>query len=311
MFRLASPARARAQHAAGVGRRIRIAVWRRGADRAVKSSAGDRHRAGTEARRQRPSAPQRGAICTRRPAGARSGAADRRRSGAGRPRRAGGAERAAGADRNQQHPGRRRDRAGRGLQEFDRRQHHQGHPGLRAGRLRAAEMGRRHPAVDPRLRPVAQLPSARRAALHGRHSDQHRRRLRRFPGDRSDRLQICRGLQGRQRAAVRRQLARRRHQFRDADRPRSVPERRVGSISAHSGSSGCRPMPAAPTARGTVSSPPRRRPQTASATTASAAPPASAAMSAISSRRMPRRGSISTPTRFASASPAASPSNRR
>ena len=161
-------------------------------------------------------------------AGARSGAADRRRSGAGRSRRAGGAERAAGADRDQQHPGRRRARAGRGLQEFDRRQHHQGHPRLRAGRLRAAEMGRRHAAFDPRLRPVAQFPSARRPALHGRHSDQHRRRLRRFPGDRPDRLQICRGLQGRQRAAVRRQLARRRHQFRDADRPRSVAERRVG-----------------------------------------------------------------------------------
>ena len=48
-------------------------------------------------------------------------------------------------------------------------------------------------------------------------------RLRRFPGDRPDRLQICRGLQGRQRAAVRRELARRRHQFRDADRPRSIP----------------------------------------------------------------------------------------
>ena len=50
--------------------------------------------------------------------------------------------------------------------------------------------------------------------------------------------------------------------------------------------------------------------QTASGTTVSAAAPASAAMSAISSHRMPRRDSISTPMRFASASPAASPSNR-
>ena len=150
------------------------------------------------------------------------------RSGAGWPRRAGGAQRAAGADRDQQHPGRRRDCAGRGLQEFDGLQYHQGHPGLRARRLRAAEMGRRHAAFDPRLQPVAQFPSARRAALYGRHSDQHRRRLRRFPGDRPDRLQICRGLEGRQRAAVRRELARRRHQFRDSDRPRSVPERSVG-----------------------------------------------------------------------------------
>ena len=32
------------------------------------------------------------------------------------------------------------------------------------------------------------------AALHGRHSDQHRRRLFRFAGDRSDRLSLCRGL---------------------------------------------------------------------------------------------------------------------
>ena len=79
---------------------------------------------------------------------------------------------------------------------------------------------------------------------------------------------------------------------------------------AHSGSSGCKPMSAAPTALGTVLSLPRLKLQTASATTVSAAPPASAAMSAISSRRMPRRGSISTPTKFASASPAASPSSR-
>ena len=95
------------------------------------------------------------------------------------------------------------------------------------GRLRAAQMGRRYQALDPRFRPVAQLPSARRPALHGRDSDQHRRRLRRFPGDRSHRLQICRGLQGRQCTAIRRQLAGRRHQFRHADRTRSLSERRI------------------------------------------------------------------------------------
>ena len=233
----------------------------------------------------------------------------RERSGEGT--RADGPHRAAGAARHSADAGRRRHRAGRGLPEFDRRQHHQGRARLRAGRVRAAEMGRRHAAVDPRLRPVAQLPSARRAALHGRHSDQHRRRLRRFPGNRSDRLQICRGLQGRQCAAIRRQLARRRHQFRDADRPRSVSERGVGSTSAPSGSGGCRPTPAAPTARGTASSPPRRRPPTASAITATAQPRASAAMSAISSRPMSRRGSTSTPTRCGSASPAPSPRLRR
>ena len=119
-------------------------------------------------------------------------------------------------------PGRRRHRAGRGLSQSTRRQHDQGRARLRARRVRAAEMGRRHPAVDPRLGPVAQFPSARRAALYGRHPDQHRRRLWRFSGDRSDRLQICRGFQGRQRAAVRRQFARRRDQFRDAERPRSM-----------------------------------------------------------------------------------------
>ena len=54
-----------------------------------------------------------------------------------------------------------------------------------------------------------------------------RRRLWRFPGNRSDRLQIRRGIQGCQRAAVRRQLARRGDQFRDADRARSVSQRRV------------------------------------------------------------------------------------
>ena len=196
------------------------------------SSAGDRHRAGTEAHRQRPPAPQRDAIGTRRPPSARSGAADRRRSGAGRSRRAGCPERAAGADRNQQHPGRRRDRTGRGLQEFNRRQYHQGHPGLRAGRLCAAEMGRGQQAFDPWLRAVTQLPSARHPALHGRHSDEHRRWLRRFPGDRSDRLPIRRGLEGRECAAVRGQLARRRHQFRDADGPRSVAVRGAVDVGA-------------------------------------------------------------------------------
>ena len=90
----------------------------------------------------------------------------------------------------------------------------------------AAEVGRGHAPLDPRLGPVAQLPPARRPALHGRHPDQHRRRLRRLPGDRPDRLPLRRGLQGRQRAAVRRQFARRRHQLRDADRPRRQPARR-------------------------------------------------------------------------------------
>ena len=139
-----------------------------------------------------------------------------------------GPHRAAGAARHSADARAASPRSRRGLPELDRRQYHQGHSRLRARRLRAAEMGRRHAALDPRLRPVAQFPSARRPALHGRHPDQHLGRLWRFPGNRSDRLQICRGLQGRQRAAVRRQFARRRDQFRHADRARSHPERRVG-----------------------------------------------------------------------------------
>ena len=164
-------------------------------------------------------------------------------------------------------------------------------------------MGRRYAAVDPRLRPVAQFPSARRPALYGRHSDQHGRRLRRFPGDRSDRLQICRGLQGRQCAAIRRQFAGRRDQFRDADRARSVPQSGYRPISAASDSGGCRPMPAAPTAHGTVLSPPPRRQPKASGITALGRPRASAAMSAINSRPISRRASISMPTRCGSAFP--------
>ena len=109
----------------------------------------------------------------------------------------------------------------------DARHHRKGCARLRAGRVRAAEVGRGHAAVDPRLGAVAQFPSARRAALHGRHPDQHRRRRRRLPGDRSDRLPLRRGLQGRQRPALRLQLAGRRHQLRDADGLRRRPVRRA------------------------------------------------------------------------------------
>ena len=64
---------------------------------------------------------------------------------------------------------------------------------------------------------------------HGRHPDQHRGRLRRLPGDRPAAYPLDRGLQGRQRAALRRQRARRRDQLRDADRPRPTPaSRRAG-----------------------------------------------------------------------------------
>ena len=179
--------------------------------------------------------------------------------------------------------------------------HHQGRARLRAGRVRPAEVGRGQPPVDPRLGPVAQLPPARHPALHGRHPDQHRRRLRRFPGDRSDRLPLRRGLQGRQRAALRRQLAGRRHQLRDADRPRRQPVRAPAPTSAASASTACRRARAAPTGPSISSSPAPGRSRTASATTAGASRRAPAPTSAISSRPTSRRASTSTPTTSCSA----------
>ena len=125
----------------------------------------------------------------------------------------------------QRTPGARRGRSGHRFQQHPG-DHHQGHPRFRTGRLGAAEMGRGQPPLDSRLRSVAQFPSARHPTLHGRHSDQHLRRLWRLPGNRSDRLPLCRGLQGRQCATLRRQFARRRHQFRDAKRTRRQPVRR-------------------------------------------------------------------------------------
>ena len=163
-------------------------------------------------------------------------------------------------------------------------------------------MGRGHAALDPRLGPVAQLPSARHPALHGRHPDQHRRRLRRLPGDRSDRLPLRRGLQGRERAALRRQFARRRDQFRDADRPRraarSTARVDVGSFGYLRGAGQLRRRARAVRL---FRHRHRRSARTASATTATAMPSAAAPISATRSRRMSRRASTSTPTRCASA----------
>ena len=114
---------------------------------------------------------------------------------------------------------RRRRGAGYGVQERAC-EYGQGRPRLGAGRHHAAQVEHRQPGVDPRLRAVAQLRQPRHQRLHGRHPDQHRRRPVRSLRDRSDRLPLCRGLQGRQRAALRRQLAGWRDQFRHADRPR-------------------------------------------------------------------------------------------
>ena len=170
----------------------------------------------------------------------------------------------------------------------------------------AAEVGRGHPALDPRLRPVAQFPSARHPALHGRHSDQHVGRLWRLPGDRSDRLSLRRGLQGRQRAALRRQFARRRHQFRDADRPRRPPvrrPRRPRQLRFRAAQALRRCLRAVRLFRHRLGA--ARR--TVTATTARRSRRAAAPISATRSRRMSRRASTSMPTQCASASRAGRP----
>ena len=161
--------------------------------------------------------------------------------------------------RNPANAWRRRDRPRRGLQELDARSDAQGRARLRAGRVRAAEMGRGLPPVDPRFRPVAQLSSARRPALHGRHPDQHRRRLRRFSGDstrppiamsRSTRARTPCAM-ARPRSAVRSISSRRRAAMRHW--PRSA------STSARSVSPARRRRRPASRAPGTASSPHRRQ----------------------------------------------------
>ena len=92
---------------------------------------------------------------------------------------------------------------------------------------------------------VAQLRQPRHQRLHGRHPDQHRGRPVRCLRDRSDRLPLCRGLQGRERAALRRQLAGWRDQFRHADRRAMRRRSRRGSTPARSALCAARPAPAA------------------------------------------------------------------
>ena len=114
-----------------------------------------------------------------------------------------------------------------GLQGEHAGSDHQGCARVRSRRLRPAQVGRRYPPLHSRLGPVAQFPLARHPALHGWHPHQHRGRLWRFPGDRPDGLSLHRGLQGRQRPALRRQRPGRRHQLRDADGLRRKPLRRA------------------------------------------------------------------------------------
>ena len=104
---------------------------------------------------------------------------------------------------------------------------HQGRARLRARRLRAAQVGRGYRACRSAARACrATSTCAASSSIMDGIPDQHGRRLRRLPGDRPDRLPLRRGLQGRQCAAVRRQLARRRDQLRHADRARRQPVRR-------------------------------------------------------------------------------------
>ncbi len=115
------------------------------------------------------------------------------------------------------HPRRRRAGARHRLQERPG-EHHPRRARRGAGRHHAAQVERRQPGVDPRLRPDAQLRQPRRQPVHGRHPDQHLRRAVRRLRDRSRRLPLRGDLQGRQHAG-------RRGQFRHADRAQRRPLR--------------------------------------------------------------------------------------
>ena len=84
---------------------------------------------------------------------------------------------------------------------------------------------RREPALHPRLGPPEQLPPPRRQRPHRRLSLRQCRRLQRLRVTRAPDHQAHRGLQGRQRAALRRQYPGRRHQPGDQDRRRRGPRR--------------------------------------------------------------------------------------
>ena len=207
----------------------------------------------------------------------------------GAARRAGGAE-PSGADRVN-NTGWRCAGAGRGLQEFNRRQHHQGHPGLRAGRF--APKWATTQAFDPRS-------SCRNFHLRG-----VQLYMDGIPINTADGYGDFQEIdptaykyvesEGRQRAAVRREPLGGAINF--VIRPVAIHGQRDVGRWAHSGSSGCRRTPAAQRSTWTVSSP---RPPKASGWLQGPQfrqQHRVSAMSAINSRRMPKRGSISTPMR--------------
>ena len=161
--------------------------------------------------------------------------------------------------RDQQHAGWRRDRAGRGLQEFDRRQYHQGHSGLRARRLCPAEMGRRH-RLSIRGSGLSRNFHLRGVQLY----------MDGIPINTADGygdfqeidptaykyVEVWKGANALQFGAN--SLGGAINFVMPTGRD-PLAERGVGRCRRIRVSSGCRPMPAAPTVLGTVSSPPRPR----------------------------------------------------
>ncbi len=134
--------------------------------------------------------------------------------------------RGAGARGDRPHPRRRRDRPAEGHRGVARRQP-QGRARLRARRAdpTALRRRRREPVLDPRLGPAQQLPPARHQRADRRLPLRQRRRLQRLRVARAPDHQVHRGLQGRQRAPLRRQHPGRRHQPRHQDRLRRRPHR--------------------------------------------------------------------------------------
>ena len=189
----------------------------------------------------------------------------------------------------------------------------QGRARLRAGRVHAPALrrGRREPDLDPRLGPAQQLPPARRQRPDRRLPLRQRRRLQRLRVARAADHQAHRGLQGRQRAALRRLHPRRRHQPRHQDRLR---RRRSSRCGARRGSFGFFKNYIG---TGQVYGPvrPLRRPERhgaerATGTTASRSGAAPTAPSAIASPGAPRSASTSATSRTRRTCPARSPSRR-
>jgi hypothetical protein len=205
------------------------------------------------------------------------------------------------------HARRRRRGLGRGLSRplcaQSRRR-----PARRAGGLCGEEVGRRRPPVDPRFGHRQLQPQPRDPAGPGRHSVQRGRRLRRLPADRPVDRPLHRGLQGRQRPALRRRPAGRGDQSGDADRPdgrgRRTPSASTAAPTARSAPT---PRSRAPMATGTSSPPPRVSRPTAGATSPRASSSTAPSTSAAASARTARSGSMSRADMSIRRSPARSP----